>query len=380
MAAPSVDKGALSDSEAPVDYQEYDEDSELNIFLQKEDLLSLRSGLRVLNINLSYLKHTELESLNQLCDKLQLKIGSSTRLQFTRAVVKLQSEHKQQKLLKRKQKQILDEKSPTDEKENTKTKNTNNNNKPDHNNNNKSVQHIYTTSLAQPRPKGYDYIIKCILLGDSDVGKSCILLRYVDNVFKESRIFTVGIDYRLKTIELGDYMIKYQIWDTAGQEKYRTIISAYYRGIDAALLCYDITNRESFDNVRNWIESVVDQSPENVFMMLVGTKLDLVNNDIKERVVEREEGEELAQEYNIKFCEASSKSGHGINSLFLTTASYVVLNKKKEKEQIDKQRALTQETVDLMKEEQERIEKEELDNNRNPTDKFVKKKCCNFYI
>ena len=405
----SSDDGMITDDE-PFDYQEYDKDSELTSFLEKEDLTSLHYDLSALNINLSYLQYVETDQLNILCDKLKLKIGSSTRLQFTRAVVKLQSELNQIKERKKHSIMTVDEKEKQDnhqqnslsikrlitprskkrkkmfskDKDNDiinynsddEIKHNNNNNNDENVNTNDKKTESYTQTLQKPRPRGYDFLIKCILLGDSSVGKSCILVRYIDDVFKESSMFTVGIDYRMKTIELGDDLVKYQIWDTAGQEKYRTIISAYYRGIDCALLCYDITNRSSFENIITWIENVQQYSSDHVFMMLVGTKLDLVENEKYQREISTEEGQQLANEYGIKFCEVSSKTNHGISSLFLTTASYAILNKKEYQQKINKQRAITQEKIDMMA--QKVIDHDEM---QNTTDnKFVKKKCCNVYI
>eukprot|EP01083_Nonionella_stella_P064320 167522_1 len=380
MAASSDEKEDLENSdneaEVPFDYQEYHDDSELNAFLEKEDLLSLQSGLSALNINIQYIYYVEPQQLNLLCDKLKLSIGSATRLQFSRAVVKLQEEYQSSKLRKKQTEREEKKQQPQAEPEITKMDTLGVDDKT------KSTKHVYSTQSTSPRPMGYDYLIKCILLGDSHVGKSSLLLRYFDNDYKESQINTVGVDYRMKTIELGDYLVRYQIWDTAGQEKYRTIIAAYYRGIDAALICYDITNRESFENISIWVENIQEhtRTTDAVFMMLVGTKLDLVNDDEDTREVTTEEAKEMADEYCMKHCEVSSKSGHGVNSLFLTTASYAILNKKKKMDIIEKQRAITQEKIDMMQQEQEKIELETTETGKMGTDKFVKKKCCSFYI
>ena len=187
-----------SRSSLAFDYQEYHNDSRLQKFLEKEALLSLQSGLSHLNINMKYVESVKSNELNQLCDKLKLKIGSSERLQFTRAVVKLQSDMKQ----KQKQKEKHQKQQTIEEQLNESKTNCNDNNEDII----KSKQHIFKSSLNSPRPKGYDYLIKIILLGDSGVGKSSVLLRFVDELFKESLISTVGVDYRMKTVELGDYI------------------------------------------------------------------------------------------------------------------------------------------------------------------------------
>ena len=98
----------------------------------------------------------------------------------------------------------------------------------------------------------YDYLIKLLLIGDSGVGKSCLLLRFSDDAFNTSFITTIGIDFKIRTVEIDNKRCKLQIWDTAGQERFRTITTAYYRGAMGILLVYDITDEQSFANIRNW--------------------------------------------------------------------------------------------------------------------------------
>eukprot|EP01036_Dinobryon_divergens_P027525 gene27525-36319_t len=102
------------------------------------------------------------------------------------------------------------------------------------------------------RASKYDYLIKLLLIGDSGVGKSCLLLRYSDDSFTSSFITTIGIDFKIKSILCGESKVKLQIWDTAGQERFRTITTAYYRGAMGILMVYDVSDEESFTNVRNW--------------------------------------------------------------------------------------------------------------------------------
>ena len=125
----------------------------------------------------------------------------------------------------------------------------------------------------------YDYLFKLLLIGDSGVGKSCLLLRYVDETYQESYISTIGVDFKIKTIELDGKVIKLQIWDTAGQERFRTITSTYYRGTHGVIVVYDVTSGESFANVKRWLHEI-DQNCEVVNRILVGNK-----NDDPERKV-----------------------------------------------------------------------------------------------
>ncbi|KAG4111203.1 hypothetical protein ERO13_D13G092900v2 [Gossypium hirsutum] len=146
----------------------------------------------------------------------------------------------------------------------------------------------------------YDYLIKLLLIGDSGVGKSCLLLRFSDGSFTTSFITTIGIDFKIRTIELDGKRIKLQIWDTAGQERFRTITTAYYRGAMGILLVYDVTDESSFNNIRNWIRNIEQHASDNVNKVLVGNKADM---DESKRAVPTSKGQALADEYGIKFFE-----------------------------------------------------------------------------
>ncbi|CAF4988266.1 unnamed protein product, partial [Rotaria socialis] len=104
--------------------------------------------------------------------------------------------------------------------------------------------------------KAYDYLFKLLLIGDSGVGKTCVLLRFCDSAFSTTFISTIGIDFKIRTIDLDGRKIKLQIWDTAGQERFKTITTAYYRGAMGIMLVYDITSEKSFDNIKNWIRNI----------------------------------------------------------------------------------------------------------------------------
>jgi len=150
------------------------------------------------------------------------------------------------------------------------------------------------------------------LIGDTGVGKSCILLRFADDTFTDSYISTIGVDFRFRTVEIEKKTCKLQIWDTAGQERYRTITSAYYRGADAIVMVYDVTNRDSFRHVNDWLLEVTRYSSEDTCKLLVGNKSDLTGA----RVVATAEGEKFANELQVDFLETSAMDGSNVEKAF----------------------------------------------------------------
>lgn len=148
------------------------------------------------------------------------------------------------------------------------------------------------------------------------VGKSCLLLRFSDDAFTTSFITTIGIDFKIKTIELDGKRVKLQIWDTAGQERFRTITTAYYRGAMGILLVYDVTDEQSFQNIRNWIRNIEQHAADNVDKVLIGNKCDMD----ADQVVERARGQRLAEEYRIKLFETSAKANINVSAAFISIA------------------------------------------------------------
>ena len=180
-----------------------------------------------------------------------------------------------------------------------------------------------SSSVADDVAIHCDYIVKLLMLGDSGVGKSCMLLRYCGDSFVPQFISTIGIDFRIKVIDIGQERIKLQIWDTAGQERFRTITTSYYRGAMGAMLVYDISDRKSFNNVRNWmrdLSSKVDGGCKS--KILVGNKADLRQSTTLECVT-TEEGQALADEYEVPFIETSALSKHNIDEAFLSLVAQV---------------------------------------------------------
>ena len=165
----------------------------------------------------------------------------------------------------------------------------------------------------------FHYLLKYIIIGDASVGKSNILLKYAHNQFKAEYQLTIGVEFGAKNIKIKDKIYRIQIWDTAGQENFRSITRAYYKNSVCALVVYDITNRQSFENVKAWIEDCKSQSPSTILMVLVGNKIDLDSS----RAVSTEEGEDFANMNGMPFFETSAKSGENIDSIFTNTATEI---------------------------------------------------------
>ena len=177
-----------------------------------------------------------------------------------------------------------------------------------------------------------EFMYKILLLGDSSVGKTCILTRYSENTFQEDHLATIGLDFKQKNVNLENgKSVKVQIWDTAGQDRFKSITKNYYKGAHGIMLIYDVTTRRSFDNVRNWIDTIKEEVSDKVNIILVGNKID--NND--NRQVTTEEGQEIANEYKLPFYETSAKTGDNIDKAFndLITRVVDVFGKYEEKGQ-----------------------------------------------
>jgi len=165
----------------------------------------------------------------------------------------------------------------------------------------------------------YDYVFKLVLIGDSGVGKSCLLLRFADDTYTESHISTIGVDFKIRTIQLEGKTIKLQIWDTAGQERFRTITSSYYRGAHGIIVVYDTTDSETFEHVKTWLHEIDRYASENVNKLLVGNKSDLTTK----RQVDTDAAKEFAGQVNIPFLETSAKNATNVEDAFMTMAGEI---------------------------------------------------------
>jgi len=167
------------------------------------------------------------------------------------------------------------------------------------------------------RPNEYDYLFKLLIIGDSGVGKSGLLLRFVDDSFTDSYISTIGVDFKIKTIQLNSSVIKLQIWDTAGQERFRTVTSSYYRGAHGIIIVYDVTNLESFENVKMWLNEIERYANEGTKKLIIGNKCDLIDS----KAVEYSNAKEFADSLGISLIEVSAKPAvnvhKGFESIFL---------------------------------------------------------------
>ncbi|EAS01075.2 small guanosine triphosphatase family (GTPase)-like Ras family protein (macronuclear) [Tetrahymena thermophila SB210] len=165
----------------------------------------------------------------------------------------------------------------------------------------------------------YDYLFKLLLIGNSAVGKSSLLLRFSDNIFNDCFLPTIGVDFKIRTFDIQGKAVKLQIWDTAGQERFKTITSSYYKGAHGIILVYDITDKQTFKDIDNWLAEADKNANENVIKLLVGNKADLESK----RQVTFEEGKELADSLGIKFIETSALNSNNVETAFITLATEI---------------------------------------------------------
>jgi len=186
-----------------------------------------------------------------------------------------------------------------------------------------------TTAASSLAKRNYDYLVKTIIVGDSGVGKTCLLRRFSDEPFVEFHMTTIGVDFAVKTILIDNKKAKLQIWDTAGQERFHTITTAYYRGADALLLVFDVTSPESFENCGRWLKEILvncaESPPE---MILVGNKVDVPP---EQRLVASLAAQKFAQSHNIAYIETSAKESTGVDEAFFAL-THNCLEKRKDLE------------------------------------------------
>lgn len=179
---------------------------------------------------------------------------------------------------------------------------------------------VVVTKGAPRTHADFDYMFKLLLIGDSGVGKSCLLLRFADGAFTENFISTIGVDFKIKTMEVERKKVKLQIWDTAGQERFQTITTSYYRGAHGLIICYDVTNEKSFENIKKWLDDVERNASSNVVKLLVGNKIDLVDK----RKVDYATAQALADKLNIPYLETSAKDSTNVEKAFTRLTSSIM--------------------------------------------------------
>ncbi|CAC9525607.1 putative ras-related protein rab-2a [Leishmania infantum JPCM5] len=167
-----------------------------------------------------------------------------------------------------------------------------------------------------------NYVFKYIIIGDSGVGKSCLLLQFTDKRFEPLHDLTIGVEFGARLISIQGKSVKLQIWDTAGQESFRSITRSYYRGASGALLVYDVTRRDTFTHLQSWLEDAKANANTALVIMLIGNKCDLESK----RQVSREEGEAFARCNGLMFMETSAKTSQNVDDAFLQTAALIYDN------------------------------------------------------
>lgn len=165
----------------------------------------------------------------------------------------------------------------------------------------------------------YSYLFKFIIIGDEAVGKTCLLLQFTDKRYRTAHQVTVGVEFGSRTVDINGRPVKLQCWDTAGQDRFRSIVRSYYRGAAGALLCYDITRRDSFEHVSQWLSEARENADPELVITLVGNKCDKA----AERQVSYEEGHAFAHQNNLYFLETSAVTGHMVDEAFTVTAKLV---------------------------------------------------------
>lgn len=165
----------------------------------------------------------------------------------------------------------------------------------------------------------YAYLFKYIIIGDTGVGKSCLLLQFTDKRFQPVHDLTIGVEFGARMVTIDNKQVKLQIWDTAGQESFRSITRSYYRGAAGALLVYDITRRDTFKHLSRWLEEARQHSQSNMVIMLIGNKNDLEHR----RAVSTEEGRAFAEANGLIFMETSAKTAYNVEQAFINTAEKI---------------------------------------------------------
>nr|XP_044631329.1 ras-related protein Rab-19 isoform X1 [Equus asinus] len=174
---------------------------------------------------------------------------------------------------------------------------------------------------ARAADENVDYLFKIILIGDSNVGKTCVVQHFRSGVYTETQQNTIGVDFTVRSLEIDGKKVKMQVWDTAGQERFRTITQSYYRSAHAAIIAYDLTRRSTFESVPHWIHEIEKYGAANLIIMLIGNKCDLWEN----RHVLFEDACTLAEKYGLlAVLETSAKESRNIDEVFVLMARELI--------------------------------------------------------
>jgi len=190
-----------------------------------------------------------------------------------------------------------------------------------------SIDKLTIEELSAGDYEQEDYKIKIIVVGDSGVGKTNLINRFASDKFDTNSKATIGVEFVYKTLKINKEVIKVEVWDTAGQERYRAITSSYYKGAKGAIIVYDITNEDSFNNVESWMNEVTKKGKTDMQFLLVGNKKDLVND----RKVTEQKGIDKAKELNMNLFEASALEKTNVNEAFNYLMKEIYLNIRREK-------------------------------------------------
>ncbi|CAL8305229.1 unnamed protein product [Merluccius merluccius] len=190
--------------------------------------------------------------------------------------------------------------------------------------------------------KDYNHLFKLLIIGDSNVGKSSLLLRFADNSFSGSYITTIGVDFKIRTVDIDGERVKLQIWDTAGQERFRTITSTYYRNTHGVIIVYDVTNPESFVNVKRWLNEIT-QNCDNVSKILVGNK----NDDPTRKQVDTQDAMGFGESVGVRVFETSAKENINVEEMFMAFTHMVLRAKKQSQNRAERERERERDRVDI---------------------------------
>ncbi|CAD8048239.1 unnamed protein product [Paramecium sonneborni] len=206
----------------------------------------------------------------------------------------------------------------------------------------------------------FNYLLKIIVIGDSGVGKTNLLLRYVNHTFQNDLKSTIGVQFFSKLVSIKNEYIKLQLWDTAGQERYRSISTSYYKGSHGVIICFDLTHQESLDNVVKWYQEVKQQADLNIKIILIGNKLDLS----EQRVVGTDTAQQVAKQIGAGYIETSALNSQNVDKAFELLIQEIYIQLKQLKQDQQNPQITTENTIMLT------------DKKKTNTSQKINKQCC----